>query len=310
MSEEPARRTRESALIGALLLLLILAVTWPQPVVWINQLGPGLELTISEESFLGREAPEWDVAFWWIAGLVAIWAARSDPGQAGRGLGRLRRILVLLPRGLASSVRSIGPVRLGLGLVALPALVVVLAVTVDPLVIGWLTSIDQSSAWAITSLVNRIGGGVIPALTASFIAIVGVTRASERWLRLFVALCGASLISAVVLHIGKLAGRVRPELFLGQLELRPGLGEAFPSGHALSAFVVAGGIALFTRSIPSRVALFAVATAIAVTRVLTFRHFPSDVVFSAVLGLGAVWIFARSLRPADGFDETMGPAEP
>src|SRR5438105_10632403 len=52
--------------------LLILSVFWPSPVVGVNQLCCNAHLSIDELSFLGREAPSWDVIFWCIVGVLAL----------------------------------------------------------------------------------------------------------------------------------------------------------------------------------------------------------------------------------------------
>jgi hypothetical protein len=49
--------------------LLLLSVLWPAPVLWLNGATANAPLSINEESFLGREAPSWDVVFWGIVGL-------------------------------------------------------------------------------------------------------------------------------------------------------------------------------------------------------------------------------------------------
>ena len=43
--------------------LLLLSLFWPAPVVSMNQLWFQRHIDIDELSFLGREAPSWDVLF-------------------------------------------------------------------------------------------------------------------------------------------------------------------------------------------------------------------------------------------------------
>src|SRR5438132_78573 len=52
--------------------LLALSVAWPEPVVDINRLCCHAALAVDDLSFLGREAPSWDVIFWCITGLFVI----------------------------------------------------------------------------------------------------------------------------------------------------------------------------------------------------------------------------------------------
>src|SRR5258706_7408640 len=68
MSIDGKRRLAAAAFVA----LLALSVFWPAPAIAINQLCCHAHLTVDDLSFLGREAPAWDVAFWCIAGLFAL----------------------------------------------------------------------------------------------------------------------------------------------------------------------------------------------------------------------------------------------
>ena len=68
MSIDGKRRLAAAAFI----VLLALSVFWPAPAIEINQLCCQARLTVDNLSFLGREAPAWDVAFWCIAGLFLL----------------------------------------------------------------------------------------------------------------------------------------------------------------------------------------------------------------------------------------------
>ena len=90
----------------------------------------------------------------------------------------------------------------------------------------------------------------------------------------------ADLISFGVKH---LVGRERPSSALAQADpLVHASGPSFPSGHATTAFAGAVMLAcLVGRAVP---VLFALATAIAFSRVYVGVHYPSDVLAGAVLG--------------------------
>src|SRR3954449_13376813 len=68
MSIDAKRRLAASVFIA----LLALSVFWPAPAIEINQLCCHAHLAIDDLSFLGREAPAWDVVFWCVAGLFAL----------------------------------------------------------------------------------------------------------------------------------------------------------------------------------------------------------------------------------------------
>src|SRR2546430_17428649 len=68
MSIDGKRRLAATGFIA----LLFLSVLWPSPVVSVNRLCCNAPLGIDELSFLGRESPAWDLAFWCVAGLFAL----------------------------------------------------------------------------------------------------------------------------------------------------------------------------------------------------------------------------------------------
>src|SRR5260370_11121639 len=65
-------RTKRRLAGAAFVALLALSIWWPSPVVSVNRLCCGTDLGVDELSFLGREEPRWDAAFWCLAGLFAI----------------------------------------------------------------------------------------------------------------------------------------------------------------------------------------------------------------------------------------------
>src|SRR5947207_11057367 len=68
MSIDAKRRLAAAAFVA----LLLLSVFWPEPIVDVNRLCCHALLGVDDLSFLGREAPSWDVAFWCLAGLFAL----------------------------------------------------------------------------------------------------------------------------------------------------------------------------------------------------------------------------------------------
>ena len=94
------------------------------------------------------------------------------------------------------------------------------------------------------------------------------------------------------LGIKDLVGRPRP--FVTSPEPEPLIlgvvGDSFPSGHATTAFA---GAATLSRFLPGRwPVLFALAVAVAFSRVYVGVHFPADVLAGAALGL----VTATALR--------------
>ena len=87
-----------------------------------------------------------------------------------------------------------------------------------------------------------------------------------------------------------IVGRTRPELWLGAFHWMRGSANSFPSGHTVGAFAIGGVLMLASRSVPLRLVAFFLAIGVACARVLAFRHWPSDVVASASLGLLSAWV--------------------
>ena len=88
--------------------------------------------------------------------------------------------------------------------------------------------------------------------------------------------------------------RARPEMWLGPFTFADSSSSSFPSGHTVGAFALAGVLIFGARSLPLRVSAFAVAFAVGISRVIGLRHWASDVVASAMLGLLLGWFFATA----------------
>src|SRR3989442_13182133 len=98
MSIDAKRRAVSLAFIA----LLVLSVWWPSPIVSVNRLCCNAPLGIDELSFLGRESPVWDVAFWCVAGLFALLLLQGARDFSGvREEFRGTRVKVTMGVGLA-----------------------------------------------------------------------------------------------------------------------------------------------------------------------------------------------------------------
>ncbi|MCF2435391.1 phosphatase PAP2 family protein [Streptomyces thinghirensis] len=89
-----------------------------------------------------------------------------------------------------------------------------------------------------------------------------------------------------------------------QLKRQP-ITTSFPSGHAASAAAFATGVALESPAWGAAVA--PVAAAVALSRIYTGVHYPSDVVAGAVLGAGAAFA-VRGMVPTRAQLTPAGPA--
>lgn len=149
---------------------------------------------------------------------------------------------------------------------------------------------------------------------AAGIAATRTPRARRAALR---GTASLSLASATINTLGKRSvRRARPLLdgvpLMRQLKRQP-VTTSFPSGHSASAAAFATGVALESRGWGAGVA--PVAGAVALSRVYTGVHFPSDVLAGAALGAGAAFavrgmVPTRDLLPPPGRPRVDAPALP
>ena len=278
---------------AAFVTLLILSVFWPSPVVSMNQLWIHEDLDIDHLSFLGREAPAWDVVFWLFAGLLLLLILQSaesrDFAEPLRRVRALRFDRALLRPALA---------RLAAG-----ALFTLLVWSfVDVPMLAWAEGVQSEALEDVIRIVNRFGGGMNPVLIVAFFLIAGVAYRERRWVGYAVAMGLSGMVAGVVTQIIKhLVGRARPELWLGPAHYAPGSSTSVPSGHTVGAFALAGVLVVASPSRALRAIAFVLAFAVGMSRILAFRHWASDVAASMVIGLTTAWVAARvSLRHVEG----------
>ncbi len=293
MSTDAKRRYAAAAFVT----LLILSVFWPSPVVSMNRLWINSALDVDDLSFLGREAPSWDVVFWFFAGLLLLIILQSaeshdyrEPLAQVRAL-RFERAL-LVPTLL----------RLAIGAV----LTVAVWFMVDRPMLAWAEGVQSDFTEDVIRIMNRFGGGMNPVLVVLFFLVAGVAYRERRWVSYAIAMGISGLAAGILAQIVKqLVGRARPELWLGPAHYAPGSSTSFPSGHTVGAFALAGVLVFASRNLPLRVIAFLLALAVGLSRVLAFRHWPSDVFASMTLGLVTSWVVTRvSLFRGEGGDAT------
>jgi membrane-associated phospholipid phosphatase len=132
--------------------------------------------------------------------------------------------------------------------------------------------------------------------TAAAVAAVGRgSRARRAAVR---GVASLALASATINTVGKRSvRRARPVLdavpLIRQLKRQP-ITTSFPSGHSASAAAFATGVALESKGWGAAVAPLAVA--VAVSRVYTGAHYPSDVLAGTLLGVGAAFAVRGLVR--------------
>jgi membrane-associated phospholipid phosphatase len=288
MSIDAKRRVASAAFIA----LLALSVFWPAPAIDINQLCCHAHLTVDDLSFLGREAPAWDVAFWCIAGLFLL--ALLHPSNA-YNTSDFREIWSLTR---ATRIR----LRKTDALIVVASAILVAAVWrfADAPITAWAERIQSSNVEDTIRIANRFGGGMNPAMVVVFFLMAGVVYRTRRWIAYGVAMALAGAAAGVSVQIVKYsAGRTRPELWLGPFHHARAAATSFPSGHTVGAFALAGVLMLASPSRTMRIVAFLLALSVAVSRVLAFRHWTSDVLASAAIGMILAAIAVRAVMTAE-----------
>ena len=279
MSIDAKRRLAAAGFIA----LLALSVLWPSPIVSVNRLCCNAAIGVDELSFLGREAAAWDVAFWFIAGLFAL--LLIDWSADYREPWRILRALRVRPRATDA-----------IALIAAAAGVALVWLFADAPAIAWAERVQSDAVEDFIRIANRFGGGMNPAMVVGFFVLAGVAFRHRRWVCYAVAMTVAGLAAGILGQLIKLlVGRSRPELWLGPFHHARAAASSFPSGHTVGAFALAGVLMFASPSRAMRVIAFLLAGAVGLSRVLAFRHWPSDVLASAAAGLLVAWIVTRGV---------------
>ena len=288
------RRTTRATVI--FILLLVLGVIWPQPVVFINSVTFDADLPIHEKSFLGREAPQWDVPYWMITGLLTILLIRGGNQPISPALRLFREDLRGIGGRLLVTLRAIRGLRFP-GALAVGVVTTALTwIFLDTWLLASLDFLRTGAPRILARYLNRLGGGMNPAMVIGYLTLAGIAFTRPRWWRYAMAMAMGGIAAGVFVQLLKLiVHRARPELWLGPGVFIESTSSSFPSGHAVGAFALAGVLVFGSPSRSVRTAAFLLASAIAISRVIVFRHWPSDVVAAAFIGLSAAWLATRAL---------------
>ena len=284
MSIDDKRRLAAAAFIG----LLALSVFWPAPAAAINDVCCHAQLGIDNLSFLGREAPAWDVAFWCIAGLFALAILHPSSAFGAHDFTEAWSIL----RGTRVRTRRSD----AFAVLSAALLIALIWRFADAPITAWAERVQSSGIQDTIRFANRFGGGMNPAMVVLFFLIAGVAYRHHRWIAYAVAMALSGAVAGIAVQIVKyLAGRTRPELWLGPFEHARAAATSFPSGHTVGAFALGGVLILSSPSRATRFTVFLLALSVAVSRVLAFRHWTSDVLASAAIGMIIAAVVVRGV---------------
>ncbi len=131
-------------------------------------------------------------------------------------------------------------------------------------------------------LITQIGGGWVAMLLA-----IGLLLDHQHNLALEIVL-GTLTLALLIEGLKEITNRARPYLINAQARVigwrAPG--RSFPSGHTTQAFFLMTLLSFqWSLPLPLKIAFYAVAIAVGITRMYVGAHFPRDVVAGAVLGI-------------------------
>ena len=171
----------------------------------------------------------------------------------------------------------------------------------DAAILGFAELLEWKHARTAIRLSNRFGGGMNPVLIILWFSLGGLMYRRLRWTHISIAMIFAGASAGTGVQILKyLIGRTRPELWLGPFHHAGPPSTSFPSGHTVGAFAIASVIAIAAESRLLKIVAVLLAISVGVSRILAYRHWPSDVIASALLGSFFGWFFTRCvLRAVD-----------
>ena len=174
-----------------------------------------------------------------------------------------------------------------------------LVLYIDGPVKTFILSVQSDWGLMVASAITTLGYGPVAVAVAATLLVIGLKAGKPRE-----AIAGKLGLLAVIL--GGLSGQIVKNLFCRSRPLAeksgqffvdfPCLGKgsgliSFPSGHSVTAFALA---CVLSRAYPRWTFLFyGLAGLVALSRIYLAKHFPSDVVAGAAIGLLAGWIVCR-----------------
>lgn len=166
--------------------------------------------------------------------------------------------------------------------------------------------------------------GSVSALSTAFRAVSAIGENAYIWIaillfvlatrrrgtaRLVIAVLATVLAAQLATDLLKiLVARPRPYLVMSDI-IRYGRLEptfSFPSAHASRSFASAAVLSAGLKR--WRPLWYAIAISIALSRIVLGVHFPTDVIFGALLGMGLGWALVRLIKVEDVAGEQKRPA--
>ncbi len=152
---------------------------------------------------------------------------------------------------------------------------------------------DRWSVGKVRPFLSHLSTGVVLGLAAGIWA--DLWRAGpEGRVQVLASTESAALATGITMLMKEAVGRKRPVLYTDAATQVTDLADqtrSWPSGHTSAAFALATSFVLSksgsSASLPARAAALGAAVAVGALRVASARHFPTDVVGGAAVGIGS-----------------------
>ncbi len=189
------------------------------------------------------------------------------------------------PPGITGVARSARPIRWYHGVGALAA--VGLASLADERIREEVQANRTDGKDDVASVMRRMGEPEVYLVPSLGTLAVGLVTGEDRITRAGGRITAGLVTAGVVTHLLKAAvGRRRPSGTTDAFEFKPfDRWNSWPSGHATMAFALATGVADEVRRTPVTILLYGAATLNAWSRVNDNRHWVSDVLAGALVGV-------------------------
>lgn len=164
------------------------------------------------------------------------------------------------------------------------------AVALDRPVQQFATSNTSSTVTSTTTTIQRFGEPAMTVAVSSGLMLTGVALGKPEVTRSGLRVAGAVGLATVVSQLTKgVTGRLRPDGPSDGDEFQPFTfsDRSFPSGHTAAAFALATTLADDIHHPLATVGLYGLATATGIARIQQNRHWTSDVLIGAALGVAS-----------------------
>jgi membrane-associated phospholipid phosphatase len=172
---------------------------------------------------------------------------------------------------------------------------IVVTTCFDETVQHGIQDVRSGSSNDVASIARHLGQPEVFATIPSVLFLTGVLSGRPRFRHGAMRIAASLAITGALVSLTKLTvGRERPSQVDEQYDLKPFSGsDAFPSGHAAMAFALATSMADEIRRPWATVVLMTAATGTAWSRLNDNKHWLSDVVAGAALGITSAQVIER-----------------